>query len=1564
MPSVRVSRRRTSLNHGDDQARDALLTRHGQAVIIAGDHVSGVRSLEDAIVPPQTVRPHVDFSRRSDQRAGIDFDKSRIDEDFDHRIDSISLLESDDHESPHPQFTDRGPNVGRHRGWIVALFSRRSDVHHDRASRGWISFRQHTGNIAPRGHGGCPRGRIALLAKTSKNRLLASRKLAVTDHQDGWFGIDIRRPGDSGPPPVQSGSEKRTDAHDSREPAMRLASGVGGQLFHSQWKVPLTSDQSGDTGTDRPDTMTTEPRALDVGLRRLIRAIAGHPIRLVTVASLASLLLAVADLDEGWATPWWVRAVIVIVGGLGLGSAVASAAIPSVASTRTIGRLLAVVYAVWWSALIVSLGTNHGPAVGVRDYIVPAVFFIGSFDVLGTIAGPTVLVALTSVALIVLSDRRSGRLRRLLPTSPRLRTRHLLAMQVSVGIFVVTRPVLDLLARQHVERTTLSASGGVDELIGPQAPLFVWTFITVATLGILVGTFWHHAGIRLVTSRRPAFNRPLLYASAVSLAFLVRLFTLLTVAPTRTDAGDPLFYHSTANLLANGLGFPEPLNFIAHQRWMASALHGPLYPFVLSFSSRFGGTTFFDHKMFSLVIGTAVVAFIGLVARQVASPERRDHIALTAMIFGAVYPNLWIVDGVLFPEGLMALLTTATVWAAFKWKSTPARRWALAMGALTGFAALTRGEGLLLAVLLIVPWVMLRRDIGVRTRLMHIVWAAVACIVVIAPWAIRNERSFEVSVPLSTNGNELFVYANCDSVYSGKFLGFWSFQCQEDLRDRGIDATGDEAEKSLFWRDIGFDYAREHAGELPKVVAARVARQWDLFRPLQNVEFAPIEGRDKEAARAGLFMYYGLAALTLVGVRNLRRRRVGLIPFASLFISVTITAAYAYGTTRFRIPAEPALCVLAAVGIFPIVDRLRRRFPSSDSHDDRTIAHPSPSVFVAGARPSIRNAFARTATKSWVSVGLVALTVATALPALFRAVGASMEEGFMLVFPERVLKGDIANVDFLHLYGPGSLHALAGWFEVFGTTLTSERFFGLFQHLLTISALYLLARPWGWRIATIVAASSTMFVLTPIGLQALAWSGGLGLGLWSMVFAVRSLHRESVGIASTADRLLAGLLAGLAVSFRPDLVVAVGLVLVFSLVRRPRRSWSVTLGGLIIGCTSIWVHLIQAGPRAFIEGSLIDPVFHLRPGRQLPRPPSWSHLDGALQIISEKVAPSWPLPHIGESKQLFLWFFLLPLTAILIFVVGFSALRRVNRRDEAGRTRALVLTAVGLMSIGLLPQAIQRPDSAHLLWVAALPWPFMVPTMLELVRIRRPRMHPTLRAPIALSIIAALTLIVAPSYTARPYARLVADSLDNTKPEYEISRNGRYFYLGDERPYLASKAVIDDLDEWSRPGERLLVGPVDLRNTSYSDAFFYHLFPDLTPATYYIEMDPGIADAVDSGLADDVRSADWLILTRFWAGWIEPNDSILFGSDEPNQVVERNFCLRGSYQYDLVRLYQRCAMGDDIGPYDPPYRPEYDYAVEVRVPVPARPDGTCTPTCGGSFDPEYAVIDTATVEPD
>jgi hypothetical protein len=119
--------------------------------------------------------------------------------------------------------------------------------------------------------------------------------------------------------------------------------------------------------------------------------------------------------------------------------------------------------------------------------------------------------------------------------------------------------------------------------------------------------------------------------------------------------------------------------------------------------------------------------------------------------------------------------------------------------------------------------------------------------------------------------------------------------------------------------------------------------------------------------------------------------------------------------------------------------------------------------------------------------------------------------------------------------------------------------------------------------------------------------------------------------------------------------------------------------------------------------------------------------------------------------------------------------------------------------------------------------------------------------------------------------------------------------------------VIAALDGLARSGERLFVGPQDLRRTWYSDAFFYWMFPELEPSTYYIEMDPGLANEEGSRLADDVASADWVILTGFWNGWREPNSSMDFGSDAPNEVVATQFCEVGSFEEGLILLYRRCA---------------------------------------------------------
>jgi 4-amino-4-deoxy-L-arabinose transferase-like glycosyltransferase len=1008
----------------------------------------------------------------------------------------------------------------------------------------------------------------------------------------------------------------------------------------------------------------------------------------------------------------------------------------------------------------------------------------------------------------------------------------------------------------------------------------------------------------------------------------------------------------TANLLAQGRGLPEPLNFIAYERWIPSALHGPAYPIVLSISSRLGGTTFFDHKILSILIGTAVVASTMILAHLIAPPRIRSLSVVGTGVLVSIYPNLWLVDGVLFPEGLMALFTIGVVILAYRWWSRPTFTGATLLGALTAASALTRGEGLLLSILLILPLSLGARQIPLKRRLCHLTAAAAACILVIAPWSIRNARSFDVFVPLSTNGNELFVYANCPPVYEGKFLGFWLFQCQEDERALHGEPEGDEAEKALHWRKVGLDYAKENSSDLPRVLAARIGRQWELFRPWQNTEFAPIEGRNKDAARSGLLMYYAMIVPAFAGVRMLRRERIRLLPFGAVFASVTLTAAYAYGTTRFRVPFEPLMCLLAAIGSASFLMWLKMRWSSSEDHVhfnefDRPSERTS---FVTGAPVCVRSAFRASAWRSWASFGAVGSAIAIALPALYRAVGSSMEEGFMLVFPELVMNGLVANVDFLHLYGPGSLHLLAGWFEIFGVSLVAERSFGLLQHVAFVLGLMVLTRPWGRSTSTVVGLSSLLFVLTPVGLQALAWNGALAFGVWCVIFGLRAFQNKA-----SVTWAVSGILAGLTLSFRPDLAAALLLALSYVLWRRERREFASFFAGAVLGLTSMWLHLIQAGPSAVIRGLFIDPVFRLRGGRELPRPPSLDRLDGALQVISEKFAPWWGLPHLAAPRQLFLWFFLLPIAAVAVFILA--------RAIPAHRVHRRVLTTASLFGIGLLPQAIQRPDSAHFLWVSAMSGPLAIVAIVEWVRRRYPRSHPRFQLLAGTTALAAVVCALIPFYTVRTYADLAVRSLSGQLDVREVARNDRFFYLGDERPWRATLDVVEDLDSMIRPGDRLFVGPVDLRQTAYSDVFFYHLFPEATPATYYIEMDPGLANQ-DPQLAADVSSADWLILTRFWSGWIEPNSSIEFGSDLPNQIVEEEFCLERSYQNDLVRLYSRCDRGDGIGPYEGPYKAEHDYAVEVLVPVPSRPDGTCTPTCWGrpSDSGVEIGIDTSVVE--
>src|SRR5262245_7677263 len=235
-----------------------------------------------------------------------------------------------------------------------------------------------------------------------------------------------------------------------------------------------------------------------------------------------------------------------------------------------------------------------------------------------------------------------------------------------------------------------------------------------------------------------------------------------------------------------------------------------------------------------------------------------------------------------------------------------------------------------------------------------------------------------------------------------------------------------------------------------------------------------------------------------------------------------------------------------------------RRHRSRDGRGTRYPARaPLSPTFCRRERPMLKRARRPDA----VALGIVALVFLVPLRGLMRSQGPPMEEGFMLVFPELVLKGQIPNRDFLHLYGPGSLWALAGVYKVFGVSLWSERVFGLLQQLAIVFGIYALARRWG-RVLAVIASVTSALIIIPFGFTALAWVGGVGLAVCGLAAGIEARAKSEEDERSGRRwAVAAGILLGLAVLFRLDLILGVGIASIALLRGMPRPRVHRVLAG-------------------------------------------------------------------------------------------------------------------------------------------------------------------------------------------------------------------------------------------------------------------------------------------------------------------------------------------------------------------------------------------------------------------
>jgi 4-amino-4-deoxy-L-arabinose transferase-like glycosyltransferase len=382
---------------------------------------------------------------------------------------------------------------------------------------------------------------------------------------------------------------------------------------------------------------------------------------------------------------------------------------------------------------------------------------------------------------------------------------------------------------------------------------------------------------------------------------------VLAVAKSAPLVGDAVEIRGIALAVADGHGFVSP--FHAAQ---PTAHKPPLYPLALALVSLTGLRSPTAHQLASAVIGTGTVVVLAFVARRLAG----DRAALIAAALGAVYPVFLATDASLRSECLYVFLIALTLLAALRaWESPSVGRLAQ-LGAVIALAALTRSEGLLLLLLTLpIVW-----RPGVTGRGWRIGAAAAACLVVLAPWLIRCWVAFDQPVLISTNYGDLVAGANCDATYSGPLIGEWAFACA--LGEKG----SNEAAVATRLRSRGLHYARDHAERLPAVLGVRALRPWGLYSPGGEIALHDLgEGRDKTTSWLGLAMCWLLIALAVPGLIALRSRGRPLSLMLAPFALVVFVSLTAYGSLRFRAPADVALVLLAAVALDTAWSRLQPR---------------------------------------------------------------------------------------------------------------------------------------------------------------------------------------------------------------------------------------------------------------------------------------------------------------------------------------------------------------------------------------------------------------------------------------------------------------------------------------------------------------------------------------------------------------------------------------------------------------------------------------------------------------
>lgn len=417
-------------------------------------------------------------------------------------------------------------------------------------------------------------------------------------------------------------------------------------------------------------------------------------------------------------------------------------------------------------------------------------------------------------------------------------------------------------------------------------------------------------------ARLPRIPRGLVLLLAVALAVRV---ALVLATPGFSPVFDAFDYDRHAAAIADGGGYPQSL--IAAEGG-PSAFRPPAYPYLLGATYELTGQRYTAGRLLGAALGTLTVLLIYMLAAALWS----RRMALVSGALAAGFPPLVWLNGSLASEALFLPAGLGALLAAVAFQRGGALRYAALAGALVALAALTRSNGFVLLVPVVLA-AFAASALPRRRRLAAAAAAVAAFALAVAPWAARNALTFDRLTPLTTqSGYALAGTYNAVSMNAAATKGTWRPPQQDPALARELALARDEVALDAALRRRALELIGDHPGYLFEAVFLNSLRMahpagspWLTSDQYAELGVAP---GAEDLLTASYYAVAALAALALAGFAARRRFGGGPLWLWSAPVLLALSAVVITGAPRYRAPIDPFLLLLAAGALVAAAQRL------------------------------------------------------------------------------------------------------------------------------------------------------------------------------------------------------------------------------------------------------------------------------------------------------------------------------------------------------------------------------------------------------------------------------------------------------------------------------------------------------------------------------------------------------------------------------------------------------------------------------------------------------------------